>query len=372
MTKKKKILILFLIPIGILIVFGLLLYYFVFSKSAWDKAINSAFKPNDCKEVVGPKYGDKIYEGPLIDSHYHIADLSIPVIGELADPNDPVLGQNLTIPDVACTLKQEGTKKVFAFFPVYPEIYKQHIEVAKRTMKKYPDTFVPFIMPPEHDDSKDGFPTVDAEFLAKMLAVEPNLFKGFGEIGLYKREDGAPELPPNSERLKEIYKVIRKEKMPIYFHLGEGQKESFEKTLDENPDLNFIWHGDQLVKYGENGQDLSQIEEIIKNHKNVFYTVDELYGDQWMLRPEVTKQEFLNHLENYKELIPKDLATWKGIIERHPDQFMWGTDRLPQTRWNHDPDVGQALANYGRLFIANLDPTVQEKFAYKNAEKSLK
>ncbi len=345
-----------------------------FEEKVWQQRIDAAFKPSNCKQVSGPKYGSLYYTGSLIDTHYHIPDLPDYPPGETngeADPVFPSLGENIKITDIVCTLGQEGTKKVFAFFPVFPEISEQLLEVANKTMQLYPKKFVPFIMPPDNDNDPDGFPTVNAKVLREMLNVYPNLFRGYGEIGLYERKDGAAELPPDSTRLKEIYPVIREHELVVYFHLGEGQKDSFEKVLEQNPDINFIFHGDQLIDYEGGRQNLEDIGEIIGNYPNVFYTVDELYGDEWMIRPDKTKEEFLAYLEDHDALIREDLDTWKGIIERHPDQFMWGTDRSPQVVWSHDPEVGQALANYGRAFIARLDPAVQEKFAYKNAERLL-
>jgi len=48
---------------------------------------------------------------------------------------------------------------------------------------------------------------------------------------------------------------------------------------------------------------------------------------------------------------------------------MWGTDRW--YRWQFDYEVGGILEEFGRSFIGELEPQVQEKFAYKNAEKIL-
>lgn len=348
--------------------------FLTFEEKAWKQRIDAAFAPSACPPVAGPTFGG-LYQGMLIDTHYHIANIPDSSPGENEDNLEddfPVLGKNLKITDIVCTLKQENTTKIFAFFPVYPEIPRQMIEVAKKTMELYPDTFVPFIMPPDHDDKSSGSPTVTSAVLQEMLAIYPGMFQGYGEIGLYKREGGAAELPPDAQRLLDIYPVLREHKLVVYFHLGEGQKDNFEKILRQNPDLNFIWHGDQLISYEGGKQNLKVIEEIISNHPNVYYTIDELYGDEWMIRSEVTKEEFLAYLQNYETLLEEDISTWKGIIERHPDQFMWGTDRSDQVLWSHDPEVGQALANYARAFIGRLDPEVQEKFAYQNAERLLR
>lgn len=346
-----------------------------FEQKVWGERVDAAFAASDCPKVTWRRYGDLFYDGPLIDSHYHIANIPDYPPQETEDftgHGDPILGVNITIPDIVCTLEQEKTSKVFAFFPVYPEIPEQMLAVVKRTMEAYPTRFVPFIMPPDNDNDPKGFPTVDAATLEKMLAVHPGLFQGYGEIGLYERRGGgAPALPPDAKRLLEIYPLIRKNNLVVYFHLGEGHKDHYERILKDNPDINFIFHGDQLVRYENGTQNLQDIEDIIKNHPNVFYTVDELYGDKFLVNEQHTKQDFLTHLENYEELLRKDVETWKGIIERHPDQFLWGTDRSDNVVWDHDPDIGQAHANYGRAFIARLSPAVREKFAYKNAQRVL-
>lgn len=337
-----------------------------------DLDIEAVFKKTDCLVPPARNFDWPYYDGPMIDTHLHIASIPDGEVDE--DQEEPLLGFNIGMDDYACMMKYENTSKAFAFFPVWEPIIPQQLEVVNTTMDKYPGQFVPFIMPPDSDDSPDGFPTVTAEELDEMLERYPGLFKGYGEIGLYARGDhggpkGAPELPPDSQRLQEIYPIIRKHNLMIYFHLGEGQKDSFEKALDENPDLIFIWHGDQLISYEDGEQDLSNVEEILSKHPNVYYGVDELYGDVFLLNPDTSKEEFLAHFKNYKPLLKKDLATWKGFIERHPDQVIWGTDRGWSTAWSIDEEVALTLNNYTRTFIGKLDPSVQEKFAYKNAEK---
>jgi len=83
----------------------------------------------------------------------------------------------------------------------------------------------------------------------------------------------------------------------------------------------------------------------------------------------VTKEEFLAHFKNKEELLGKDIDTWKEFIEKHPDQVLWGTDRGATVLWSMDLEVSVTLSDYGRAFIGRLDPRVQERFAYKNAEK---
>jgi len=57
------------------------------------------------------------------------------------------------------------------------------------------------------------------------------------------------------------------------------------------------------------------------------------------------------------------------VIEKYPDQVMWGMDR--GHTWHFDEEVGGLLVEYSRVFIGGLDPELQEKYAYKNAEQLL-
>ncbi|MBI4231744.1 hypothetical protein HY605_00810, partial [Candidatus Peregrinibacteria bacterium] len=208
-----------------------------------DQRISAALRESECPEVEREYLDKTSYTGPLIDTHIHIPaipDSPYEKFDENDEQEHPIMGVNATISDYICMMDSEETTKVFAFFPVWDPITQESLDLVKRTMKKYPDRFVPFIMPPDHDDRTDGFPTVNATELAEMLNVYPGLFKGYGEIGLYERGDhggpkGAPALPPDSERLLEIYPVVKKHNLLVYVHLGEGQKENFENALELFP-----------------------------------------------------------------------------------------------------------------------------------------
>ena len=268
--------------------------------------------------------------------------------------------------EIACTIKQEGTQKNFAFFPVHEEeISLALMEIWNKTMEEYPEQFTPFIMSSGNDNEFWGFPTVDAATLSEMLSAYPGLFKGYGEIGLYARENGgSSELPPDSQRLKEIYPIVRQHNLVVYFHLGYGHKDNFEKALQDNPDINFIWHGDQLSA--------SEVEDILSKHPNAYYGIDAFWGhdrDIFLLFVGDSKEEYMNELNmRFDSVLNYAVSDWKAVIERHPDQVIWGIDRGDAV-WNYDADLGKLQVKLARAFIGKLDPAVQEKFAYRNALK---
>ncbi|MEK6970454.1 MAG: amidohydrolase family protein [archaeon] len=342
-------------------------------QAEWNQRVDAALAPVECPDVSPKVVPSEYYSGPLVDTHWHIPSIPDGPVDEDAfgsEMGHPLAGVNVTMGEIACTLKREGTPRVVGFFSVWDEAAPYQLEMVRRTVEEFPGKFVPFIMTPDHDDSPSGFPTVDAIQLESFLDVYPGLFQGYGEIGLYARQGGSAALPPNSIRLKEIYPLVRENNLVVYVHLGEGQQDSFEEVLSENPDIQFIWHGDQLVKWeSDNHMNLERLDEILENHPNAYYGVDQLYGNEWLLHPDVSKETFLAHFDEYDALLEEDVKNWKDFIERHPDQVMWGTDRGWSSPWSVDPEVGIRLTDYTRAFIGKLDPSVQERFAHANAAK---
>lgn len=344
-------------------------------EQVWRRRIEAAMESTPCPDIPPSEFTATYYQGPLTDTHLHIPDIPdwSPEEDDLLQDQAPegrfggpqaLLGWNVKMSEIACTIKQEGTHKNFAFFPAYEEEISL-LEIWNRTMHTYPNQFTPFIMSAGDDDEPNGFSTVDAQTLREMLAAYPKLFQGYGEIGLYARENGgAPELPPDAKRLQDIYPIIREHNLVIYFHLGEGHKDNFEKVLQQYPDITFIWHGDQLS--------VDEIDDILENYPNAYYGVDAFWGhdqDTFHLFVGESKEAYLNKMAaEFDRVLNYAVADWKSVIERHPDQMIWGIDRGDAV-WNYDLDVGQMQVKLARAFIGKLKPEVQEKFAYKNAQQ---
>lgn len=292
------------------------------------------------------------YTGPLIDTHLHIPS------PEDSDNGNPVLWQDMSMKDIACTLKYEGTQAAFSFFPVYVDSpLDEFYRAAERAEEKYPNRFVRFINAPSN---QTGVPTVTANRLKKLLKGRAGLFQGYGEIGLYGH-DGEAVNPyhPNAEIFREIYTVVNNRHMLVYFHPGVDQMDELGQALADYPEVNFIVHGEQIE---------NEIGDVMDQYANIYFTVNDLYGDQYLLHQSETSTGFLEKTEDYETLLQQDLATWQAVIEAHPNQFLWGTDRGGVAAWTLNKKVGLRIADYGRAFIARLDPAVQENFAYKNAQ----
>lgn len=301
------------------------------------------------------------YDGRLIDTHLHIPS------PEDSDNGNPVLNKDMTMDDIACTLQYEDTDYAFSFFPVYINStpHTDFYNAARIAKNKYPKKFFRFINPP---GGTSGVPTVTAKELRTLLkesnAVSARLFEGYGEIGLYGSDaEVVNPYKPYAKIFRKIYSTVERRNFLVYYHPGVNQSASLERVLDRYPNMRVIVHGEQIE---------DEIGDIMTKYPNVYFTVNDLYGDQYLLHQNETKEGFLEKTEDYNALLALDVARWKELIEAHPHQFLWGTDRGGVAAWTLDPEVGLRLADYGRAFIATLEPEVQENFAYKNALRLVK
>ena len=165
----------------------------------------------------------------------------------------------------------------------------------------------------------------------------------------------------------EMYAIAGQNKLVIMVHPRQEQKNAVDRILAKYPNINFLLHG---------GRDIEGwIPDLLEKYDNAFYSMDanlvQLYGwDRGQASASPTKEEFLAYFrQNFESILEEELEYWKPFIEKYPDQYTWGTDRW--YRWHFDAEVGGLLEEFGRSFIGNLDPEVQEKIAYKNAEKIL-
>ena len=348
----------------------------------WNQRVEEAFAPSDCPLAMKLDLLESDYKGPLIDTHFHMpqlwdASLEADEDGasyerDVIRGNIPIdlqiLGKNITMTEIACRLEQVGIVSAYAFFYVEserPGQLRPSLDVVLKTMDLYPTRFVPFIQPLCCNET---VPTVDESTLSKYLAIYPGLFLGHGEIVLYDlpQEGGgrkAEDYPPDSPLLLGVYQVARQHNLLVWMHPGVGHQDSLERVLRQHPDLSFIVHGEEIE---------GNIGNLMARHPNIYFALNDLYGREYPLGDRNNKSSFLDILRNYGPLIEKDLSTWKELIETYPDRFMWATDRGSAGLWSYDADVGQLLVDYARAFIGQLDPSVQEKFAYKNAQELLR
>lgn len=311
------------------------------------KETPSEFTPQNpaCTRLFSPKFNaGPYYAGKLFDAHFHM-----PPAYEEQDEGwrPPVLGKEVTLQQIFCLLDKEKVVGVFAFYFWNFDALDQSIADAAAMKKKSPLLHLSLI-PSE----------LEAEELDDILTKNPGVFDGFGEIVYYSPEP--PRNTPDDPASMETAVVAAKHGAVVMFHPDKNQKAKVEAVLQKNPTTKFLMHGWESEDY---------ISELMDKYPNVYYSIDSavLYQYDGMLikGPQNT---FLNKFKNnFNSQVQQKVDKWKPRIEKHPDRFMWGTDRAAD--WHFSEEISILFEEFARAFIGKLPKDVQEKYGYQNAEK---
>ena len=323
-----------------------------------------ALKDIPCDKITSPRQfsSSAYYSGPLIDSHLHMPfTFDVPkAMYAQADYDGAVLEKEVAAGSIFCMFDNTGVTSAYGFY-VSPNLLKvQAVNAITEVDAQFTGRITPFIMS-AHVTTLNLQPS-DVE---SVLNANPGLFKGYGELGLYK--DAYLGTKPDDESLRPFYDIAAKHNLIVMMHPDDGQREAVETILKDYPMVQFLFHGPEVGTYAA---------EIVATYPNAFYTTDtqlsdipeehesvNLFGDK-------TKETFVaNFKRDHDRVLAGAINAWKNEIKKNPDKFLWGTDRA--SVWHFDPEVGALLDEIGREFIGQLDPAVQEKFAYKNAERLL-
>ena len=322
-------------------------------------AVTAVAKKKDCALTPRPREFNAApyYEGPLIDAHLHmpVSSSIVAAVGRrMGFEHMPSFGGTLTPDYLACLLKGEGIKQTIGFFLMTRFSLGAEVRTAANFQKNYPGLIAPFFMPGTNDTLRISTSTAKST-----LQKNKGLFKGIGEIKMF--DNGSIFRPVFLAH----YDLAKEQKIPVMLHPFHEHKSEVIRLLERYPEVRFLFHG---------GDEREWIMEIIKRFPNSYRSIDDvfaLYGwgpEHRDKKP--SKEEFVAYFRgHFNTLLAKALAEWKPRIEAYPNRFMWGTDRWYD--WHFDYEVGGLLTEFGRAFIGRLSPAVQEKFAYKNAERLL-
>ncbi|HLD39986.1 MAG TPA: amidohydrolase family protein [Candidatus Nanoarchaeia archaeon] len=301
------------------------------------------------------------YEGPLIDAHLHMPfTFDVPeALYAQADFSGATLEKDVPAASIICLFDKTNVKSALGFYVVPNLLKTQALVQIKQVNEQFAGRVVPFIMT-SHVSTLNLQPSE----VESVLTANPGIFKGFGELAFYK--DAYKGVSPDDESLRPYYDVAEKYGLVVMMHPDNNQQAAVKKILQDYPDVTFLFHGPEIA---------SSITGII-TYPNAFYTLDTDLSDvpgegqSGNLYDGKPKDQFISNFKrDYTKIQSLALKNWKTLIEGHPDKFLWGTDRA--FAWHFDDDVGALLDESARAFIVQLDPAVQEKFAYKNAERLL-
>ena len=310
------------------------------------------------------------YTGPLVDNHFHMpaAIAPPPEIAHNLNWKVAVFGEDVSKNALICMMDKQNIKSVFGFYP-YLDVGMSVYEV-KSDMRffenNHPDRIHAFIYPISISQwVKDEWPVMTGESLEKLLDENKHI-KGFGEFpfyadGLYSSQ--GQELKADDPEMLEIYEVLEERNMIFMSHPENKDMPAMEKMVKKYPNITFLFHGQEMKR--------QYLDDMLEKYPNVYYSLDYAmisYCCMYDHVPMLKKDTFLPIFRStFEQTVKDELKEWKPVIEKHPDKILWGTDILKP--WHIDEEVQPLLIEISRSFIGGLDPVVQEKYAYKNAER---
>ncbi|MDP3799892.1 MAG: amidohydrolase family protein [bacterium] len=317
-------------------------------------------KKENCELVVKSREFNRepYYNGPLIDDHLHmpVSSSVVSSVSVTMGLPSPSWDKTLTTDYLNCLSESLGTKQTIGFYLLTKFSSAGEVSMAKKIEKKYPGKIAHFLMP----SLFNSFINVDAKTFSDALEKNPNLFKGIGEIKTFDNRE------LDDPFLMELYGLAEKHKLIVMIHPFHHQKAKVEKILKQYSKVNFLFHG------GEENANI--IFELMKSYPNAYYSLDaditSIYGwERQNNDNQPNREQWLAYVrKNFDGVLDQSSAErWKRRLESFPDRVLWGTDRW--YRWHFDTEVVGLINEISRNFIGRLDLTMQEKFAYKNAQK---
>ncbi len=296
------------------------------------------------------------YTGPLFDAHFHMPNLIDfsaleGLDAELAKGH--AVDRDVLLDSILCRFNEENVRGAIGFTIGAEELLEETLQTAKSFKQKSLGKINLFLMPQ----------VFSIDNLENIAVSNEGLFEGYGEIAFYYGEQKNQN--PDDKEFLDIYEMAGKHNLIVMMHPDTQQESNVENAVRQNPNVKFLLHGWEIE---------NSVTNILSKYPNTYYSIDAILIRLPRSGPPLyttnNKEEFkLKFTQDYDTMLNNAVNDWKSKIEQYPDRFMWGTDRGDE--WHYDEEVSVLLEEFARDFIAKLDPSVQEKFAYKNAEKLL-
>lgn len=349
-----------LLVLVILIIVAIVIIWLMLPKKEEMKNVSiPTYQDPQCSRTFTPQYGaSDYYQGPLFDTHFHIPS----TFRSKFNNKSAILQQTVTLEQIVCEFQKEKVQGVLAFYAPNPwlmmietifnneslaQIFNQWIDQGIEIEKGLPQ-WVHLLYDPLSDDPNEA-----------QQAYDSKVFEGFGELVYLKGQSPRPGAKVDDEISLKIEKIANDNKLVVMVHPEQKDKAGFEKALSQNPDAIFIFHSWDHDDY---------VMDLMNKYPNVYYTLDaaELYMEEG--KYETSETGFIDGFKNnFQKNLERAVEQWKPQIERHPDRYLWGTDRF--VAWHYSEEMGRNFEEFARAFISQLEPNLQQYVAYKNAER---
>ena len=312
------------------------------------------------------------YDGPLFDAHVHLVGSESEGITGVEDDRLFINPENAD--EFFAMMDKQGVIGLIGFLPINHENFSPNkrwtdpfMEQIGVVVGRHCERVFPFLFP----SSLIGIPPSELriELIDSYIKGDLIDFRGIGELhgGDYPGEDypmyAGYQL--NDQVMLELYDYAAENNLIVMIHPRVIDLEDLRDALQHSPKTRFLLHGGNGVE--------KFLPTLFQDYENFYYSLDAiLLGDYTIPHGGMTKEEAMNNLRSsgmHYRLLAAALHYWKPLIEAYPNRLMWGTDALYS--WHFEHDLYSELTWFARDLIGGLSPDVQERFAYKNAERLL-
>ena len=236
------------------------------------------------------------------------------------------------------------------YFSATDFILAEHLEKQPEAVRQ---RFHPFI---------SGINPLDlnaAEYIETLIRFYPGFWQGIGE--LMSRHDDLTAFtygePPRADHpaLMKVYRLAAKYQLPVLIHhnISSASKREpiyageMERALKANPRTRFIWAHVGISRRIDVPALTEEADRLLAACPNLSFDLSWLVYDEHIAVSEAS------------------LAKWAALIEKYPDRFMIGSDKVGH--WATYPDE---MTKYNRL-LKKLSPKTASRLASENIRNCL-
>ncbi|MFC2005383.1 leucine-rich repeat domain-containing protein [Chloroflexota bacterium] len=190
---------------------------------------------------------------------------------------------------------------------------------------------------------------------------------GVGECGLWTEED--QDIYFDSPQMQTIFDEVNKVKGIVMIHFGDGDPgrlpefSEIESAIIAYPDAIFLFHSIGTFPL---------VAQLMDSYPNVYFTMDGAsirLGSGAQLNSSDSAEEWLAAVNqtSLSCIVERNLEDLAPLLQQYPDRIFWGTDF--SAAWHYDESVTDLITRIHRRFIGRLPADIQEKYAYKNAQR---
>jgi hypothetical protein len=309
------------------------------------------------------------YTGPLFDDHLHLYDMY------QGSPQQLSLMKVRTAGDLISYLDRNKIVGAIGFYAFtsnklrYPwgSTFETIISGAKSRV-------VPMVQPTPWSDFASG---QFSETVLQQYLQPQGLCQGVGELVLKKPE--LQSITLDGSVMQIVFKAVDEKKGIVMIHPSstyEGGRSmelsEIESAVSQYPDIIFIFHPGLLA--------YKIIEPLLSKYSNVYYSIDFAGATTTtanLLFPVdasfSNKEAFLSEVNRIgiDNIVNEIYRVYATVIGKYPERFFWGTDFGGDTtqHWHFEDSVTDMVIKISREFIGKLPADIQEKYAYKNAQR---